>query len=92
MPTTVLQHCVQVTIYRSDLPGEVDLQLTVGGAAGDGYVDVLASPDGVTPSGPVYANGAAGFHASECLSIKLHYHRSEGKPTSVPVTYSYTVL
>ena len=92
MPTTVLQHCVQVTIYRSDLPGEVDLQLTVGGATGDGYVDVLASPDGVTPSGPVYANGAAGFHASGCLSIKLHYHRSEGKPTSVPVTYSYTVL
>jgi hypothetical protein len=88
MPTVTLQHCVPVVIYGpSSPPQEVTLDLTIGGSAGDGIVDVTAGP-GQLPGPVSLPTGSSGTYPLPAVTIvKLHYIKSSGGPMSVSVTY-----
>ena len=91
MPTTILQHCVPVTVYSSDVPSDVRIDLTAGGATGDGAVQLLPNPGPMDPAGPLGTGLSVVFSTLGCTRLELHYVRAPGGPLAIPVTYTLTV-
>lgn len=84
--TITLQHCQVVTVLQRETPTDLAIALSFSGT---GTVNVIAEPNGVSPSGS--ASGGVPFAgtANDCVILRLHYVKAEGGPESVSVTFNY---
>ncbi len=82
----VLQHCIEhrVTIPA---PGTGPLRVTVGGASGDGNVEVSAQAGGGGVLGNVPTGMSIDVPLTATLDVWFHYYAGEGKPQAVTVDY-----
>lgn len=89
MPTITLQHCQPVEILTYGIPVDVVLQLTVGGAPGDGVVEITTTPP-VFPDHPrLPTGGVSASPLGSVTSVTLHYKRADtSKPISVQVVHT----
>jgi hypothetical protein len=81
----VLSHCVSVPVFGPAVPPkDVVIHMTVGGAAGDGHVDVESAPGGPVV-GSVPTGATRDVDVPQATVIYLHYWAEDGKPQTVVV-------
>ncbi len=88
MPTTrELHHCKAVLVFGpADPPMDVVIDMSVGGSAGDGHVDVKRTENGApVGSVPTGTSLAPPIEVLSAVEIWLHYVAGPGKPQTVDV-------
>jgi hypothetical protein len=86
MATITLKQCVPTVIYDDGSMHNVTVTITVGGAAGDGAVNVAGGAPSSVPTG-----GAGVVNVPGTIQVVLHYVAPPNKPQTVDVTYSLLV-
>jgi hypothetical protein len=86
---TVLQHCDNRCVYpvtSGDPPLSGPLNVSVGGATGDGHVAVTTNPP--SPPTSVDTNELGVIPGPVVREIYMHYFAKPGAPTTVEVSVS----
>jgi hypothetical protein len=91
MADLILQHCVPVCIMpHTDPPLDIDLGFTIGGAPGDGQVDVTAG-GGELPATLCLPTGSTGMiKLPQVSELNVHYRKSLTGPDSITITVEAT--
>lgn len=87
----LLTDCVSVLVFGPAVPPkDVIVQMSVGGAAGDGTVDVETAPGG--PAVGSVPTGSDDFvPVPQASVIYLHYRAGPGKPQTVEVECVFNI-